>query len=83
MGEGTYKVYAHWDEGIGAWLAYSADVPGLRVEAENIELLLAKLKEVVPELLRENHIAPSLNLGWPVTVEFPFVAVAIAGSQAH
>ncbi len=82
MGEGTYKVYAHWDEVIGAWPAYGADVPGLKVEAENIELLLAKLKEVVPELLRQNHIAPSMNEGWPVMVEFPFVAGAGARSQA-
>ncbi len=82
MGDGTYKVYAQWDEVLGAWLAYSADVPGLKVEAENIELLLAKLKEVVPELLRENHIEPSMNAGWPFTVEFPFIAGAFARSQA-
>lgn len=76
MGDGTYKVYAHWDEGLGAWQAYSADVPGLKVGAETVELLLAKLKDLVPELLRENHIEPSTNQGWPFTVEFPFIAVA-------
>ena len=46
-----YHVFAVWDETAKVWVATSDDVPGLATEAETVELLRAKLRVMIPELL--------------------------------
>ena len=47
-------VKANWDSEAKVWVAESDDVPGLVVEAGNMEQLIAKLKILIPELLELN-----------------------------
>lgn len=47
-------VRAHWDPEAEVWVAMSDDVPGLVTEAETPEQLEAKLRVMIPEVLREN-----------------------------
>ena len=46
-----YHVSAFWDEEAKVWVTTSDDVPGLATEAETVELLLGKLRVMIPELL--------------------------------
>jgi len=57
-------VHAEWDEEARVWVATSDDVPGLATEAETTELLVEKLKGLIPELLEAN--------GQPPRDEVPF-----------
>jgi predicted RNase H-like HicB family nuclease len=50
-------VRAEWDEDARVWVATSDDVPGLATEADTIELMVAKLKVLIPELLEANGCA--------------------------
>ncbi|MFM8330800.1 MAG: DUF1902 domain-containing protein [Candidatus Methylumidiphilus sp.] len=59
-----YHVTAFWDEDAKVWVATSDDVQGLATEAETVELLLGKLRLMIPELLEIT--------GHPVTSEIPF-----------
>jgi predicted RNase H-like HicB family nuclease len=52
----TYKVDAFWDETANVWVATSEDVAGLATEAETIELLTAKLRVMITELLTLNEV---------------------------
>lgn len=54
-----YVVRAEWDADAGVWVATSEDVPGLVTEAETIEALDTKLKNMVPELLEANGCLPA------------------------
>ncbi|MBE9045000.1 DUF1902 domain-containing protein [Pleurocapsales cyanobacterium LEGE 10410] len=49
-------VEAIWDVDARVWVASSEDVPGLATEAENIEVLTAKLRNMIPELLILNNL---------------------------
>jgi predicted RNase H-like HicB family nuclease len=49
-----YFIRAEWDEEAAVWVATSDDVPGLATEADTIESLVAKLRELIPELLEAN-----------------------------
>jgi hypothetical protein len=42
---------ARWDDEAGVWLATSADVPGLVVEAETWPSMIEEVRLVLPELL--------------------------------
>lgn len=44
-------ISAHWDDEAEVWLATSADVPGLAVEAETWTRMIAEVRDVLPELL--------------------------------
>ena len=59
-----YHVFAIWDEEAKVWVATSDDVPGLATEAETVELLLTKLRVMIPELL--------ILSGCKVESEIPF-----------
>jgi hypothetical protein len=48
-------VRAEWDEEAMVWVATSDDVPGLASEAVTIEILVEKLKVMIPELLMANN----------------------------
>jgi hypothetical protein len=50
-------VYATWDDQASVWVATSDDVPGLATEADNLNVLVDKLKRMIPELLDANGYA--------------------------
>jgi uncharacterized protein DUF1902 len=54
------RVRAEWDKEAGVWVAEGTNLPGLVTEAETPELLLEKLRVMVPELL---SYSPDLALG--------------------
>lgn len=54
----TIEVEASWDDEAKVWVATSKDVPGLAIEANNMEALMADLKVMIPELLQENGMQP-------------------------
>ena len=49
-----YEIKAIWDSDASVWVATSEDIPGLVVEADTEEDLLAELRVLVPELLKAN-----------------------------
>jgi predicted RNase H-like HicB family nuclease len=49
-----FDVLAIWDPEAGVWVATSDDVPGLVTEALSMEVLIEKLKVMIPELLDAN-----------------------------
>ncbi len=51
------EITAEWDAEAGVWVATSNDVPGLVTEAETMEMLLARLRIMIPELLALNGVA--------------------------
>jgi predicted RNase H-like HicB family nuclease len=54
----AYVVHAEWDEEAGMWVATSDDVPGLVTEGATLELLVEKLRVMVPEMLELNGVLP-------------------------
>lgn len=59
-----FVVVAEWDDEARVWVATSEDVPGLVAEAESRELLLKRLREMVPEMLELNaHLVPEKHSG--------------------
>jgi predicted RNase H-like HicB family nuclease len=56
MEQTTFHVDSFWDTDAAVWVATSPDVPGLATEAETIEALSHKLRTIIPELLRLNHV---------------------------
>ena len=50
------NVEAFWDEEAKVWVASSDDVPGLITEAPTMELLMQKIRVLIPELFRANKI---------------------------
>jgi predicted RNase H-like HicB family nuclease len=59
---GVYEIRAQWDSEAGVWVAESEDVPGLIAEADSPNVLVQKLRTLIPELLELNG-APSDFLG--------------------
>lgn len=59
MNQKLYKIEAFWDSETQVWVAESEDVPGLATEADTIESLTDKLREMIPELLHLNNIVPA------------------------
>ena len=55
----VYQVSAFWDEEAAVWVATSEDVPGFATEADTIEALSQKLRDMVPDLLLSNHVISS------------------------
>ncbi|MBW4692738.1 MAG: DUF1902 domain-containing protein [Lyngbya sp. HA4199-MV5] len=52
----VYQVDAVWDNDASVWVATSDDVPGLATEADTIEALSRKLRDLVPDLLLLNRV---------------------------
>lgn len=50
------SVQAIWDAEAEVWVATSEDIPGLATEAETIEALTAKLRNMIPELMILNKL---------------------------
>jgi predicted RNase H-like HicB family nuclease len=51
-----YYVHAEWDAEAAVWVATSDEVPGLATEADSTELLISKLKTLIPQLLELNGV---------------------------
>jgi hypothetical protein len=51
-----YYVHAEWDAEAAVWVATSDEVSGLATEAGTTELLVEKLKSMIPELLAINDV---------------------------
>jgi len=64
MSKKPLLIRAEWDDEAHVWVATSDDVPGLATEAETVEILIEKLRVMIPELLEAN--------GNPVQYEVPF-----------
>lgn len=54
MNKSSIIVRADWDAEAGVWVATSADIDGLALEAETIEALSAKLSAALPDLIELN-----------------------------
>jgi hypothetical protein len=63
MNQKLYKIEAFWDSEALVWVAQSNDVPGLVTEADTIEALTTKLREMIPELLLLNNIVAAEYAG--------------------
>ncbi len=44
-----YNIQAFWDTEAEVWVATSEEVPGLATEADTLENLNDKLREIIPE----------------------------------
>jgi len=53
---GVYEIRAQWDSEAGVWVAQSEDVPGLVAEADSPNVLIQKLRTLIPELLELNGV---------------------------
>ncbi len=53
---GVYEIRAQWDSEAGVWVAESDDVPGLVAEAASPNVLIQKLRTLIPELLELNGV---------------------------
>ena len=53
---GVYEIRAQWDSEAGVWVAESDDVPGLVAEADSPNVLVQKLRILIPELLELNGV---------------------------
>lgn len=67
-------VYATWDDEAKVWVATSEDVPGLATEADSCELLVEKLKVMIPELLDANGRGDGSEVPFSVRSELRAVA---------
>lgn len=63
------RVYAEWDEDAKVWVARSNDIAGLATEADTVEALEAKLRNIIPELIEHNGI----NGDVPKHTQIPFL----------
>ncbi|MEP7355581.1 MAG: DUF1902 domain-containing protein, partial [Acidobacteriota bacterium] len=52
----VYEIRAQWDSEAGVWVAESEDVPGLVAEADSPNVLIQKLRTLIPELLEVNGV---------------------------
>ena len=50
----VYEIRAQWDSEAAVWVAASEDVPGLVAEADSPNVLVQKLRILIPELLELN-----------------------------
>ena len=68
MEPAIYQVEAFWDTEAAVWVATSENVPGLATEAETIEALSQKLRDLIPDLLLLNQVI-SADYAGPIAVQ--------------
>ena len=66
MFEKPLFIRAEWDEDVNVWVATSDDVPGLATEGDTLEILIQKLKVLIPELLFANGATGGLDVPFEV-----------------
>jgi predicted RNase H-like HicB family nuclease len=71
VAEHFYTVHCTWDSEATVWIAASDDVPGLATGADTLDMLVDKLKIVIPELLEANGLLPADRPG-----DIPFTILA-------
>jgi predicted RNase H-like HicB family nuclease len=71
MNQQQYEIEAFWDQEAQVWVAESEDVPGLVTEADTLETLTNKLKQIIPELLQANHL---INSDAQETIAFELIS---------
>lgn len=71
------KVTAFWDPEADVWVAESADVPGLVMEAETLPALATELEGMIPEMLRANGIAAKGEISFDIEARYHGVAHAM------
>lgn len=69
-----FSIDAAWDDEANVWLATSADVPGLVVEAETWPSLMHEIELVLPDLL-DLEAGASEDIAFNVRAESGPVAV--------
>ena len=63
----TYtKLGQQWDSEAAVWVAESEDVPGLVAEADSPNVLVQKLRTLIPELLELNGATSDRNASFHV-----------------
>jgi hypothetical protein len=72
--EKPLQVRAFFDADAKVWVAESDDVPGLATEAQSMDLLIEKLKTLIPELLAENGLASSGDIPFRLVSEIEVVS---------
>jgi predicted RNase H-like HicB family nuclease len=70
-----FTVTATWDSEASVWVAESENVPGLITEAENLEVLVKKLRTLIPQLLEANGVVTG--------DELPFRLIARCRAHRH
>lgn len=63
---GVYEIVAQWDGEAGVWVAQSDDVPGLVAEADSPNVLVQKLRTLIPELLELNGVVSARTTSFHV-----------------
>jgi len=53
-----FIIKAFWDSEASVWVASSDDELGLVAEAESLDTLMVKIRELVPELVELNGLVP-------------------------
>ncbi|TWB63697.1 DUF1902 domain-containing protein [Nitrospirillum viridazoti] len=81
MQQKIFRVFAAWDMDAQVWAVTDSDVPGLAAEADTVEGLEAKLRELVPELLELN--AHLLDVGMTDQVPLELVTRRTILADAH
>jgi putative cell wall-binding protein len=82
MAQTTYQVDAFWDAEATVWVATSEDVPGLATEADTIEALSQRLRQIIPDLLLLNHVISADYAGTIALAELvnvPILIVPVSG----
>jgi predicted RNase H-like HicB family nuclease len=74
--EHVLAVRATWDDDAKVWVAESDDVPGLATEAASLDALMAKLRDLIPELLELDDSA------LPREIPFQLLARHTSGPDA-
>mgnify|MGYP000636182302 CR=1 FL=1 len=55
MAQTPLRVRFAWDEEAAAWYVLDSDIPGLNAEADTLDELLDKVRNMAPELVTLNH----------------------------
>lgn len=63
-----YLIRVDWDDEARVWTADSDDVPGLATEADTVESLNLKLREMIPELLALNGIPAPGDIAYELLI---------------
>ncbi|MDN5937196.1 MAG: DUF1902 domain-containing protein [Salinisphaera sp.] len=56
-----FLIKAFWDSEASVWVASSDDELGLVAEAKSLDALVAKIRELVPELVELNGLTPETD----------------------
>jgi len=63
-----FLIRVDWDDQARVWTADSDDVPGLATEADTVEALNHKLREMIPELLALNGVPVSGDIAYELLI---------------